>query len=434
MHAATLARMNTRSHWLAQSHLTAATQIQQALNGDESKAAHVHALAQRLPEYRGHELLLARLLATHERASALGPQVGAAQLRAVLDELRSLAREHAALRNSDGTLIKRQPDAAKPVSAAVTPALVQQAEDSGLRPSDPKRTPPWDGSLRINTDPPDDLGATSTNDPYAKMQAAFDVPLPADLQSRLTQRWARIDQRAQRIAGQVDLNANTPLTRQIDEALEWPRMRLSLSHYPQRVGERSAVQSIMNWRSAEATMSNALRAGTPITAANIKLLNSVFGIDQPRPVVRGVTQRFGEYRTTPMAPQSYPSRTYLPPESIERAMNDFEHWYERAENSGMPPVQIAAQAYARLSSIHPFPDANGRTARLVMNWILRSHGLPTAGLAPEHINRMVEDLDGSNVVPVPGVLEQELTSAIESSLDTVEGMLRPPSRGQGFGR
>jgi hypothetical protein len=99
MHAATLARMNTRSHWLAQSHLTAATQIQQALNGDESKAAHVHALAQRLPEYRGHELLLARLLATHERASALGPQAGAAQLRAVIDALRSLAAEHAALRN-----------------------------------------------------------------------------------------------------------------------------------------------------------------------------------------------------------------------------------------------------------------------------------------------------------------------------------------------
>jgi Fic/DOC family len=362
-----------RSHWLAQSHLTAATRIQQALNGDESKAARVFALAQRLPEYRGHELLLARLLATHERASALGPQAGAAQLRAVIGELRSLAAEHAALRSR---------------------------------------------------------GA----DPYAEMQAAFDVPLPADLQSRLNQRWERIDQRARQLARQVDLNADTPRAREINRALEMPRMRLANSHYPQRVGEQSAVQSILNWRSADLTVSNALRAGVPITAANIKLLNSVFGIDQPRPVVRGVTQRFGEYRTTPMAPQRYPNRTYLPPESIERAMTDFEHWYEHAESSGMPPVQIAAQAYARLSSIHPFPDANGRTARLVMNWILRSHGLPTAGLAPEHINRMLEDLEGSNVVPVPGVLEQELTSAVESSLDTVEGMLRPPSRGRGFGR
>jgi hypothetical protein len=91
--------MSKRSHWLAQSHLTQATRIQQALNGDESKAARVHALAQRLPEYRGHELLLARLLATHERASALGPRAGAAQLRAVIDELRSLAGEHAALKS-----------------------------------------------------------------------------------------------------------------------------------------------------------------------------------------------------------------------------------------------------------------------------------------------------------------------------------------------
>jgi prophage maintenance system killer protein len=273
-------------------------------------------------------------------------------------------------------------------------------------------------------------------DRYTAMQAAFDAPLPAGLQSSLGRRWERIDQRVGQIANRLDLNGPSPLARRINEAIELPRMKLSSSHYPLRVGQQSAVQSIENWRSAEATVLNAVRSGTPITAENIKMLNGVFGIDQPRPVVRGVAQRFGEYRTVPMTPSSFPNREYLPPESIARAMGDFERWYARAESSGMHPVQIAAQAYARLSSIHPFPDANGRTAGLVMNWILRSHNLPPAAVDPEHIDRML-DVQGSSVVPNPGSLEQELTRAVERSLDTAEGILRPPpptSRGRGFGR
>jgi Fic/DOC family len=273
-------------------------------------------------------------------------------------------------------------------------------------------------------------------DPYVAMQAAFDAPLPAGLQSHLNQRWERIDRRAQQIARQVDLKANTALARAINEALAMPRVRLASSHYPQRVGQQRAVESIENWQIAEATVLNALRTGTPITAANIKLLNSVFGRDQPQPVVRGVPQRLGEYRTVPMTPSGFPNRHYLPPELIERAMNDFERWYVGAETSRMRPLRIAAQAYARLGAIHPFPDANGRTARHVMNWILRSHGLPPAGLAPEHMNRAL-DARGNSVVMNPGALEQELTSAVEHSLDTVEDMLRPPpprARGRGFGK
>jgi Fic/DOC family len=273
-------------------------------------------------------------------------------------------------------------------------------------------------------------------DRYTAMQAAFDRPLPTGLESSLVQRWERIDGRAGQIANRLNLNGPSPLARSINEAIELPRMRLASSHYPQRVGQQSAVQAIDNWRSAEATVLNAVRSGTPITAENIKALNSVFGINQRTPVVRGVAQQFGEYRTVPMTPSSFPNREYLPPESIGRAMGDFERWYARAESSGMHPVQIAAQAYARLSSIHPFPDANGRTARLVMNWILRSHNLPSAALDPQHIDRML-DVQGSSVVPNPGSLEQELTSAIERSLDTAERILRPPpptSRGRGFGR
>jgi hypothetical protein len=99
--AATIACTSTMWRRLAQSNMSAASRIQQVLNGDESKAArahaHAHALAQRLPEYRGQETLLALLLAAHEHARVPGPPASGTQLLAMIQELRGLAAEHAAL-------------------------------------------------------------------------------------------------------------------------------------------------------------------------------------------------------------------------------------------------------------------------------------------------------------------------------------------------
>ena len=42
----------------------------------------------------------------------------------------------------------------------------------------------------------------------------------------------------------------------------------------------------------------------------------------------------------------------------------------RAKRKSNHPVELAAYVHNRLVNIHPFTDGNGRTARLVMNWIL----------------------------------------------------------------
>src|SRR5262249_13124059 len=56
-------------------------------------------------------------------------------------------------------------------------------------------------------------------------------------------------------------------------------------------------------------------------------------------------------------------------------------------------------SYQRLISIHPFMDANGRTARLGMDWILGRHGLPPAELASSEDNLAVF---GAHEVVFPG--------------------------------
>jgi fido (protein-threonine AMPylation protein) len=66
------------------------------------------------------------------------------------------------------------------------------------------------------------------------------------------------------------------------------------------------------------------------------------------------------------------------PDLVASYLGDFMRWYPDAEKRAVAPVEIAAEAYQQLVRIHPYLDANGRTTRLVMDWILQKHGLPPA--------------------------------------------------------
>ncbi len=68
---------------------------------------------------------------------------------------------------------------------------------------------------------------------------------------------------------------------------------------------------------------------------------------------------------------------YANPEHLPTYLDDFMQWY-RANRDVLPPSELAAEAYQQLVRIHPFTNGNGRTTRLVMDWILQAHGLPPA--------------------------------------------------------
>ena len=53
-----------------------------------------------------------------------------------------------------------------------------------------------------------------------------------------------------------------------------------------------------------------------------------------------------------------------------------------ANESTMNPIELAATFQRKMVTIHPFANGNGRTTRLIMDYILQLHGLPpAAGLA-----------------------------------------------------
>lgn len=62
---------------------------------------------------------------------------------------------------------------------------------------------------------------------------------------------------------------------------------------------------------------------------------------------------------------------YPSPEETPALMSELIDWYEKeSQERELHPVQLAALFHYKLVRIHPFDDSNGRTARLLMNYIL----------------------------------------------------------------
>ncbi len=69
-----------------------------------------------------------------------------------------------------------------------------------------------------------------------------------------------------------------------------------------------------------------------------------------------------------------------PPYIIQKLMEDYFIFYEENKNK-LHPVILSADMHEKLVTIHPFIDGNGRTARLVMNFLLLQNGYPIANIS-----------------------------------------------------
>jgi Fic family protein len=94
----------------------------------------------------------------------------------------------------------------------------------------------------------------------------------------------------------------------------------------------------------------------------------------------------GKYRTVPVrisGSRHEPPQPYL----LDKMMEDYFIHYEH-QKKRLHPVLLAAEMHERLVSIHPFIDGNGRTSRLVMNFILLKHGYTVTSLKGDLNSRM----------------------------------------------
>jgi prophage maintenance system killer protein len=83
-------------------------------------------------------------------------------------------------------------------------------------------------------------------------------------------------------------------------------------------------------------------------------------------------------------------------------------------------VQQATEAHSKFTSIHPFSDGNGRTARLLMNAILGDAGLPVITIAHSEKGRYLDALASSNKGDISELCIL-IAEAIESTLEQLAG-------------
>ncbi len=110
---------------------------------------------------------------------------------------------------------------------------------------------------------------------------------------------------------------------------------------------------------------------------------------------------------------------HIPPDPLhlDSLMDEFFMFYQKNKKT-MHPIILAAEMHERLVSIHPFIDGNGRTARLLMNFILLKNGYTVAILKGDISSRLAyyKALEHVQVKNDPNPFYMMIAQKVEDSL------------------
>jgi Fic family protein len=125
---------------------------------------------------------------------------------------------------------------------------------------------------------------------------------------------------------------------------------------------------------------------TPLTENFIRqlhqlLLKEPYEVDAITPDGKPTKRKIavGTYKTMPNHVKTKTGEVFYfaTPEETPAKMHDLLEWFrEKAENNDVNPIILAAEFHYRFIRIHPFDDGNGRTARILMNFILMQFQYP----------------------------------------------------------
>lgn len=152
------------------------------------------------------------------------------------------------------------------------------------------------------------------------------------------------------------------------------KMQLSRVEGSTTIGRDS--QAMIKWEKADEKVRRMASKKIPLTLDEIRNIQRSLG-------------GTGQFRTKGEEVTAGGSLGYLyaPGEKVSQEMVSFHTWLvtniERCDAGTANPIEVAARAYQSLVSIHPFPNENGRTSRLVMDYILQRYGLPPAALGKD---------------------------------------------------
>ncbi len=134
----------------------------------------------------------------------------------------------------------------------------------------------------------------------------------------------------------------------------------------------------------------------------------------------------GAYKTTPNHVRTATGEMFwfATPEETPAKMYDLINWYREREITDIEPILLAAEFHYRFIRIHPFDDGNGRTARILMNFVLMKHVYPPAIIKTEdkeHYFFALRQADAGTIAPFIEYVAENVVRSLEIMIAGAKG-------------
>jgi len=168
----------------------------------------------------------------------------------------------------------------------------------------------------------------------------------------------------------------------------------------------------------------------PLTESFIReihslLLKQSYTVDAITPEGLPTTKRveIGKYKSQPnhVLTRTGEIFRFATPEETPILMGELIEWYrEKASNTNVNPILLAAEFHYKFIRIHPFDDGNGRTARILMNFILMKFNFPPVIIKTEEKNQYFAALQLAD----SGIVEAFINYIAGNLVHSLEIMIR----------
>ena len=135
----------------------------------------------------------------------------------------------------------------------------------------------------------------------------------------------------------------------------------------------------------------------------------------------------GKYKTTTNHVETVTGEIFYfaTPEETPAKMFDLLNWYnQKIKEENVNPILLAAEFHYRFIRIHPFDDGNGRTARILMNFILMQFGFPPVIIKTEdkaNYFAALQMADAGNREAFVNYIAQNLVRSLEIMIAGAKG-------------
>ncbi len=192
--------------------------------------------------------------------------------------------------------------------------------------------------------------------------------------------------------------------------------------------EMTGHNEALNW------VLDVVKGEYPLTESFIRelhklLLREPYEVDAETPDGKPTKRmiQIGQYKSVPNHVRTATGEIhyFASVEETPSMVHDLMDWYRaQREKADTNPIFLAALFHHRFINIHPFDDGNGRTGRLLMNFILMQYGYPPVIIKTEDkINyyRALQQADGGNTDAFVDYMAVNLVRSLKIMLSGARG-------------